>query len=235
MLTVKNKKEIKLVALLILLILLLNLVISLKKLVLVNKEKIYPFESISYDVSKALYKSWNNNGIFFQSSSSILSYLGITFSTIFDEDIKYDMNKINWNPFNTDEQLVLDSKKISFYKGVPVFRFNYNRSGSFLAIFLTRETNNRKNPEDVIRHEWGHNIQQLILGPINSFFCIFLPSWQEWSTRSYYDRPWEITADIFGGVISRKHNNSDITRGFSYLNISSKFCILSYSFLFGEY
>ena len=31
-----------------------------------------------------------------------------------------DMCSINWNPFNTDENKVMNSKYFSFYKGVPV-------------------------------------------------------------------------------------------------------------------
>ena len=86
-----------------------------------------------------------------------------------------------------------------------------------------------------LRHEFGHNIQQLILGPINYLLCIGLPSWQQWSNRPYYERPWEITADIFGGVSSRKHNNTDIQRGYSYLDVSAMFGTLSYWFLEDEF
>ena len=42
--------------------------------------------------------------------------------SIFDEDIRNDMNGIGWNPFNTDESATLNSSKVSFYRGVPVFR-----------------------------------------------------------------------------------------------------------------
>lgn len=62
-----------------------------------------------------------------------------------------------------------------------------------------------------------------------------LPSALEWSTRSYYDRPWEITADIFGGVRGRAHTQDDINRGYWYLGVSSIFGPFGYLFLLGEY
>ena len=43
------------------------------------------------------------------------------------------------------------------------------------------------------------------MGITNYGFMIGLPSWREWSTRQYYDRPWDITADVFGGVTGRTH------------------------------
>jgi len=141
------------------------------------------------------------------------------------------MDSINWNIFNTSEAAVLASKKVSFYKGVPVFRFDYNRAGSYGLILLTNGLRNTS----AIQHEWGHNVQQLILGPIKYGLCIMLPSALQWSNRSYYDRPWEITADIFGGVTTRKHSNSDTARGYSYLDLSSMFGTLVYLFLPGEY
>ena len=55
-------------------------------------------------------------------TTSVLSYAGMAFASIFDEDIRNDMNGIGWNPFNTDESATLNSSKVSFYKGVPVFR-----------------------------------------------------------------------------------------------------------------
>lgn len=193
---IKNKKISILIISIILLILLSTVI-----LIPLNKSNSY---IKNYSLTQALWEFKYNCGIPLQISASLLSYGGIAVSSLFDSDIKKDMDKIDWNPFNVSEIAVLNSNKVSFYKGVPVFRFNHNRSGSFLAIFLTNETNSRKNPKDVIRHEWGHNVQQLILGPANSFFCIFLPSWLQWSTRSYYDRPWEITADIFGRSYFKK-------------------------------
>ena len=110
------------------------------------------------------------------------------------QDFKnYDIN-------NESEEKVLQSKYFSAYKGVPVVRINGDRSGSFGMIFLTRKTNSMKNAEDTIRHEYGHTKQLQQLGVLGYAMCIGLPSWQKWGSGEYYSKPWEITADIYGGV-----------------------------------
>ena len=73
-----------------------------------------------------------------QAAVSTVSYVGMAVASIWDEDIRADMNAIGWNPFNTNENAVLGSNKVSFYKGMPVFRTNGDRSGTFYAIALKR-------------------------------------------------------------------------------------------------
>ena len=166
-----------------------------------------------------------------QVATSLVSYAGIAIASIFDEDIRNDMNAIGWNPFNIDESATLNSSKVSFYKGVPVFRTAAGgRSGSFGAIFLTKGSG-----VDTLRHERGHNWQLMMMGIANYGLMIGLPSWLEWSNRPYYERPWEITADVFGGVTGRTHSQADIDRGYWYLGVSSLLGPLGYFFLFGEY
>ena len=137
-------------------------------------------------------------------------------SVSFIEDIVEDIK--NYDPNNQSEERVLESNYFSSYKGVPVIRTNGDRSGSFGIIFLTRETNSRNNPEDIIRHEYGHTKQLEQLGVVNYAFCIGLPSWQQWGTGEYYSKPWEITADIYGDVQSRNHSQINIDSGFAYLS-----------------
>ena len=166
-----------------------------------------------------------------QVATSTLSYVGMAVASIFDEDIRNDMNAIGWNPFNTDESATLNSSKVSFYKGVPVFRTAAGgRSGSFGAIFLTKGSG-----VDTLRHERGHNWQLMMMGIANYGLMIGLPSWREWSNRPYYERPWEITADVFGGVTGRTHSQADINRGYWYLGVSALLGPLGYFFLLGEY
>ena len=170
-------------------------------------------------------------GIAAQTVVSTLSYVGMAVASIWDKEIRADMNAIGWNPFNSDEIATLNSTKVSFYKGVPVFRTaSEGRSGSFGAIFLTKGSD-----IDTLRHERGHNWQLMMMGIANYAFMIFLPSWQEWSSRLYYERPWEITADILGGVTGRAHSQSDVKRGYWYLVMASLFGPLAYFFLLGEF
>lgn len=52
---------------------------------------------------------------------------------------------------------------------------------------------------------------------------IGIPSALEIGGGDYYSRPWEITADVYGGVQSRNHAKKDIKRGFSYMKHSKKY------------
>lgn len=132
------------------------------------------------------------------------------------EDIKnFDIN-------NQSEEKTLESHYFSAYKGVPVVRIGGNRSGSFGMIFLTQETNSRSNPEDVLRHEYGHTKQLQLLDIMKYAIDIGIPSALDLGDGDYYNKPWEITADIYGGVQSRYHTEEDIKAGFSYLGLSKR-------------
>ena len=132
-------------------------------------------------------------------------------------DVWEDLGNFDRN--NTSEIKALESNYFSSYKGVPVIRIGGNRSGSFGAIFLTRYKSEEEDPKDVVRHEYGHTRQLKQLGILNYALCIGIPSWQNWGSGEYYNKPWEITADIYGGV-SRHHTQKDIMAGFAYLEAS---------------
>ena len=76
--------------------------------------------------------------------------------------------------------------------------------------------------KDEVRHEYGHTIQLQQLGVGKYLFCIGIQSVFNWGTGDYYDKPWEITADFYGGVQSRIHDGSNIKSGFMYLEMSKK-------------
>ena len=138
--------------------------------------------------------------------------------------IKQDVK--NFNIKNKSEKKVLKSNYFSAYKGKVVVRTNLNRSGSYGALFITRETNQRKNPEDVVRHEYGHTKQLDKLGVVKYTACIGVPSLFEWGDGEYYDKPWEVTADIYGDVQSRNPSDASVAEGFDYLENSYKYGIL---------
>ncbi|MBQ7602143.1 MAG: RHS repeat-associated core domain-containing protein, partial [Lachnospiraceae bacterium] len=131
------------------------------------------------------------------------------------EDLK------NFDLFNQSEEKALESHYSSIYKGAPVIRIEGDRSFSFGAIFFTKESNNRSNPEDVVRHEYGHTIQLKLMDPISYLVNIGLPSSLDLGSGEYYDKPWEITADILGGVKSRKHSKEKMIEGVVYLGGSA--------------
>lgn len=147
----------------------------------------------------------------------------------FFQDIGEDIETFDID--NQSEEKTLQSNYFSAFKGVLVFRTNGTRSGSFGVIYPTRETNNRQNPEDVVRHEYGHTVQYEELGPIKYALCIMLPSWRKWGSKEYYAKPWEITADLYGRVQSRNHEKNDIVEGFSYLDYSKQYGPLVWIFI----
>ena len=160
----------------------------------------------------------NRDGFFFQYVISYLMYIGIAVASIFDESIRNDMKAIEWNPFNSDEDLVGKSNKVSFYKGVPIVRAKSPNSsaGSFGVILLPRTglygvSGTYWTLEDLIRHEWGHSVQLMTYGPIPYLIYIGIPS----VLNNYEDTPWEITASALGGA-NRKYDEKDLQRGWNY-------------------
>ena len=157
-------------------------------------------------------------GIVTQVAVSSLSYVGMAVASIWDEDIRADMKAIGWDPFNSNGNLVLSSNKVSFYKGVPVFRTNNGRSGSFGAIFLKRGVD-----IDELNHERGHNLQLMMMGLGTFGFSVGIPSPLElgrWANTNYYGAPWETMADILGGVQGRKHSDEEIVNAWIYYGLS---------------
>ena len=121
---------------------------------------------------------------------------------------------------NTDPDKVLQSEGLSFYYGIPVFTIDGERSGSFGAIFLTRTTKDSSDGADTLRHEYGHTIQFAKLGVLKYAVCMGLPSWQNWGDNSYYgdyyNKPWEVMPDVYGGVQSRHPDQKFIDKGIQY-------------------
>ena len=98
-----------------------------------------------------------------------------------------------------------------------------DRSGSFGVLFITYETNDRSDAADIIRHEYGHTKQLDELGLFDYFLYIGIPSFFELNSEDYedyYDRPWEVTANILGDV-HKKHAIAVIVAGQTYLEIAS--------------
>ena len=90
-------------------------------------------------------------------------------------------------------------------------------SFSFTAIFL--DTNNVN--DTTVKHEYGHNIQQMIIGPQKYFFGIAISSistnvffevekrikgsYHPNANQIYYSMPWERTAELFGGAVNASY------------------------------
>ena len=150
-----------------------------------------------------------------QVAVSTVCYAGVAVASLFDEDIRNDMKAIKWNPFNANEKDVLSSQKVSFYKGMPVFRANM-RSGSFFVIVLDRANSN----VDVVKDERGHGWQLMMMGIVNYGISVGIPSPLELGHWPDYKKPWETMADILGGA-SRTKTQEEITRAWIYHFISA--------------
>ena len=104
------------------------------------------------------------------------------------------------NPYNQSEEVALKSKVLSFYKGCTVVRQDIiGYCSAFGTIWL-----NSNNGSDDLKHEYGHSIQERIMGTAY-WYKIAIPSlinnkFGSNKNYDYYSMPWERTADWLGGV-----------------------------------
>ncbi len=120
------------------------------------------------------------------------------------EEVEEDLR--NFDFFNTDPQKCIDAHVFSSYNGTPVIKHSFG-SGSMSVcntIFLSKNTSD----EDIVRHEYGHTIQQALLGNLKFMAHIGVPSLigAAFSVNDYYSQPWERSADFFGGVQNHDYN-----------------------------
>ncbi len=153
--------------------------------------------------------------------------------SVFNSAIYADMERIGWNVFNSNANLVLDSSIMSFYKGVPVIRYgDYHkgdRSGTFGIMFLARNET-----AGAVEHEFGHIPQLMILGITNFVLTVGIPSKNKWGLNeywnNYYSSPWEAMAEIFGGAQNITLTAAERARAINYLIASFFLGPLVYTF-----
>jgi hypothetical protein len=121
-------------------------------------------------------------------------------------DLKSDWDNGCLDPFNQSEDDALKARVLSFYKGSTVVR--QNNVGTF-SLFGTIWAESDNDGED-LRHEYGHSVQEHLLGP-SWLISVGIPSalycWYDYATNGspidYYSTPWERTADWLAGVNGR--------------------------------
>ena len=148
-------------------------------------------------------------GVLFQAGVSTMMYGGYSIAQLWCADIREDMNDIGWNMFNSNQDAVLNSRKVSFYRGVPVVRQNLGNF-SFGVIGLCESL--RHDPIElqryVLSHEFGHNIQLMILGPLFFTGIIAIPSlisagfWTESHENLWFER-W--ADQMYRRFVNRNH------------------------------
>jgi hypothetical protein len=149
---------------------------------------------------------------------TMVAYGEFMAASAFSQEIKADMDRIKWNPFNSNEQAVLDSTNFSFYKGSTVIRHNIPKITSW-SIFNIIFLNSSGSDSVDLRHEWGHSVQSWILG-VTYIPTIAIPSVIGYFVtpyNKYYSQPWERTADWFGGVKRPEHTKYSLLWSILYL------------------
>ncbi len=172
---------------------------------------------------------------------STMMYGAFMIGSVFNKTIEEDMDRIGWNPLNSDSSLVVKSGRVSFYKGMPSVKINNlpsGRSGSFLGMWLSPSVS-----ENTVKHEWGHSIQQGFMGALKYGLFVGIPSYFYWGERNwpaathYYVKPWEVVADYFGGADPTIRDEDDVPWtekdvevGIWHMVVASLFGPLSYLF-----
>ena len=134
--------------------------------------------------------------------------------------LQNDLN--NFNLFNKEVQAVKDATYISAYKGKLVIIHDLpwlgERAGAFGAVFLPKGLLDLPDDqlEALLKHESGHLMHMSALGPAIYALGIFIPSALNENHPNYYSQPWEIIADIFGGVNRGNYSSSAGLYGWMY-------------------
>ena len=119
-----------------------------------------------------------------------------------------------------DENAVLNARFFSSYKGKLVVKMagTKDRSFSFGAMFISPKMK-AGDPYaiNIVKHEYGHTHQLSRLGFFRYIKYIAIPSMKsDPDDPGYFALPWEITADIYGGV-DRGFSDEEKQRGEAYL------------------
>ncbi len=110
-------------------------------------------------------------------TTNMMMYGAMVASSSLSSTIKSDMELINWNPFNNNESIVIESQNVSFYKGVMVIRYGDADTRvyggfSFGIIGIKRGTTRI----DIVSHEYGHHKQQQLIGIALYIPVVAIPS-----------------------------------------------------------
>ena len=154
---------------------------------------------------------WVNTIAGFLNPISTLTALGSVAVAAIDgrwSDVVDDWNNGCLNPFNQSESVALKSKVLSFYKGSTVVRQNIIGTCSIFGTIWAKSDIS----STTLQHEYGHSIQERILGPRylgfvafpSAYYCNFGDyrdeSDQSLREKMYFSKIWERTADWLGGL-----------------------------------
>lgn len=139
-------------------------------------------------------------------------------------DVRDDLR--NLNMLNRCMNTIFATNFISAYRGQLVLKVPFEgRSASLGPVMvLMNDVVNDVEGRELIRHEWGHFVEFQRLGWFRYFVGIGIPSWRGGYASvaqrgPYYAQPWEIFADLFGGVggEDRTHSLEAMELGLQYM------------------
>jgi hypothetical protein len=136
------------------------------------------------------------------------------------EDIK------NFDVYNADADAALDCNVLQMYNGSIVIKyFSGDNSGMSIggSIYLGSDNRSNSKGRSTLNHEYGHVVQSDLLGSLNYFKKIAIPSYvnskRGLNDRDYYSQPWERSADYFGGVDRGDYKPGSLFESIIYLII----------------
>lgn len=163
-------------------------------------------------------------------TSLLYKVIVMSWGEVSKEKLMADIENFDIN--NSDISKVFEASYFSAYNGVPVIRHSIEGLNPFAIngmIVLNNEYDDAEEikKENILKHEYGHILQERELGKRKYIEDIFLPSVTTLMLSRinpklqlhYYDMPWEYDADIRGGV-TRSH--ADWAEGLSKLYFSRR-------------
>ncbi|MDR1939418.1 MAG: RHS repeat-associated core domain-containing protein [Clostridiales bacterium] len=162
--------------------------------------------------------------------------LNLAIGEISWQNVQDDLNNFDWN--NTDPNAVLNSTAFSYYKGTFVMRHYFEGFATSAQLFNTIFLNNAENSEQradikTLNHEWGHSVQNRILGNGGYILFIGIPSVIGFALipanateADYYSLPWERTADYFGGVDRGDYYEGSLSKAKAYFALAYLFSVI---------
>ena len=135
---------------------------------------------------------------------------------VIEDALCFDIN-------NLDPAVVALAHYFSGYDGQFVFFGNWEngRSGSFGRLMgvhiIEKSKGNLARFSELLKHEHGHYEQYKQLGLLKYLFAIAIPSLTH-DPADYYSQPWEVTADLLGGVTTHRHSTGAEDAGVKYLS-----------------
>ena len=112
---------------------------------------------------------------------------------------------------------MLDAKVFSSYKGTPVLKQDI--SGGSMSVCNTIFLSSATQDVETVKHEWGHTVQQALMGTPKFMTRIAAPSLigAALNVEDYYSQPWERSADFFGGATHSYSDDSGFWAGLYFI------------------